>query len=77
MRARLPRSDTLRESLPMLPPALTAKISLKEGQPGLAHSHFFTVDGKSGEILQSRREHTLITVGRRLDYDAVRELTFG
>lgn len=60
-------------TLPMLPPALTAKISLKEGQPGLAHSHFFTVDGKSGEILQSRREHTLITVGRRLDYDAVQK----
>ena len=58
-------------TLPMLPPALTAKISLKAGEPSLAHSHFFLVDGQTGAILKSRREHTLVTISRRLDYDAV------
>ena len=58
-------------TLPMLPPALTAKISLKEGVPSLAHSQFFLVDGGSGEILRRRREHTLIKVSRRLNYDEV------
>ena len=60
-------------TLPMLPPALTAKISLKAGKPSLAHSHFFTVDAKSGAILKSRREHTIITVEHRLDYDEVQK----
>ena len=55
----------------MLPPALTAKISLKAGKPSLAHSHFFLIDGKSGAILQSRREHTIVTISRRLDYEEV------
>jgi len=58
-------------TLPMLPPALTAKISLKAGTPSLAHSHFFLVDMASGAILKSRREHTVITISRRLDYAAV------
>jgi len=58
-------------TLPMLPPSLTAKISLKAGQPSLAHSHFFTVDAETGAILKSRREHTVVTISRRLDYDAV------
>ena len=58
-------------TLPMLPPSLTAKISLKTGQPSLAHSHFFTVDAGTGAILESRREHTVVTISRRLDYDAV------
>ena len=60
-------------TLPMLPPSLTAKISLKAGKPSLAHSHFITVDAKSGAILKSRREHTVVTISRRLDYDAVQK----
>jgi ribonuclease R len=60
-------------TLPMLPPSLTAKISLKAGRPGLAHSHFMTVDAKTGEILKTRREHTIITISRRLDYDTVQK----
>ena len=60
-------------TLPMLPPSLTAKISLKAGRPGLAHSHFMTVDAKTGEILKTRREHTVITISRRLDYDTVQK----
>ena len=57
----------------MLPPSLTAKISLKAGVPSLAHSHFITVDAASGAILKSRREHTVVTISRRLDYDAVQK----
>ena len=60
-------------TLPMLPPSLTAKISLKADRPSLAHSHFITVDAKSGAVLESRREHTIVTVSRRLDYDAVQK----
>ena len=60
-------------TLPMLPPSLTAKISLKAGRPGLAHSHFMTVDAKTGAIIKTRREHTIITISRRLDYDTVQK----
>jgi len=60
-------------TLPMLPPSLTAKISLKAGVPSLAHSHFITVDASTGAIIAVRREHTVVTVSRRLDYDAVQK----
>ena len=58
-------------TLPMLPTGLTAKISMQENQRSLAHSVFLTVDLKTGEILSGRREHTFITVDRRLNYDEV------
>ena len=58
-------------TLPMLPPALTAKISLHTGVDSLAHSVFLTVDEKTGEILARRRCHTKIRIARRLDYDEV------
>jgi ribonuclease R len=58
-------------TLPMLPAALTAKISLRTGQDSLAHTVFLTVDKNSGEILGTEREHSLIRVVARLDYDAV------
>ena len=58
-------------TLPMLPPALTAKISLQAGQDSLAHTVFLTVDKNSGQILETKREHSLIHVQNRLDYDTV------
>ncbi|MBR7107459.1 MAG: VacB/RNase II family 3'-5' exoribonuclease [Lentisphaeria bacterium] len=58
-------------TLPMLPKALTAKISLQQGEKALAHSVFLTVDTRSGEVLSSCRKHTIIEVDRRLDYDEV------
>ena len=60
-------------TLPMLPPALTAKISLQAGQDSLAHTVFLTVDKASGQILQTTREHSLIHVTDRLDYDTVQK----
>lgn len=58
-------------TLPMLPPGLTAAISMKAGIPSLAHSVFLSVNKESGEITGFRREHTLVTVAHRLDYDQV------
>ncbi|MBR1951715.1 MAG: VacB/RNase II family 3'-5' exoribonuclease [Lentisphaeria bacterium] len=58
-------------TLPMLPPGLTAKISLQAGQDSLAHTEFLTVDRNSGQILETKREHSLIHVTDRLDYDTV------
>lgn len=58
-------------TLPMLPPGLTASISMQAGVPSLAHSVFLTVNKKSGEVTAVRREHTRITVAHRLDYDQV------
>lgn len=60
-------------TLPMLPPALTAKISLQQGRESLAHTVFLTVDKNSGQVLHTEREHSLIRVAARLDYDTVQE----
>ncbi|MBR7103918.1 MAG: VacB/RNase II family 3'-5' exoribonuclease [Lentisphaeria bacterium] len=60
-------------TLPMLPAALTAKISLQAGKDSLAHTVFLTVDKESGQILSTRREHSLIRVTDRLDYDTVQQ----
>jgi len=57
-------------TLPMLPPSLTAKISMTAGTDSLAHSVFLTVTS-DGEVIRSRRAHTLIRVDQRLDYDEV------
>ena len=57
-------------TLPMLPAQLTAKISMQQGVDSLAHSVFLTVSPE-GKILSGKREHTLIKVSRRLDYDEV------
>ena len=58
-------------TLPMLPPGLTASVSMQEGKLSLAHSVFLTVNKKSGEVTGFRREHTLVTIAHRLDYDQV------
>ncbi|MBE6384080.1 MAG: RNB domain-containing ribonuclease [Lentisphaerae bacterium] len=60
-------------TLPMLPPGLTAKISMQAGVPSFAHTVFLTVNKKTGEITNYRREHTLVTIAHRLDYDKVQE----
>ncbi len=65
-------------TLPMLPPALTALISMQAGQDTPAHSIFFTVKAQTGEILSRRRAHTIIRTRLRLDYDIVQKfLTAG
>ncbi|MDD3886506.1 MAG: ribonuclease R, partial [Victivallaceae bacterium] len=60
-------------TLPMLPAALTASISLAAGQKSLAHSVYLTIDRKTGKVLAARRTHTLIEVKWRLDYEKVQE----
>ena len=60
-------------TLPMLPAALTAGISLRTGQDSLAHSVFLTIDKNSGKVLKTEREHSLIRVAARLDYDTVQD----
>ena len=62
-------------TLPMLPPGLTANISMRAGVPSIAHSVFLTVNKKTGEVLSSRREHTLVTIAHRLNYDEVQEFS--
>ncbi|MBR2719746.1 MAG: VacB/RNase II family 3'-5' exoribonuclease [Lentisphaeria bacterium] len=59
-------------TLPMLPAGLTAKISMQENQDSLAHSVFLKVDSE-GRVLSGTREHTLVKVAQRLDYDEVQE----
>ena len=59
-------------TLPMLPPALTAKISMRQDADSLAHSVFLTVSS-AGEVLKSVRRHTLVRVTRRLNYDEVQK----
>jgi ribonuclease R len=60
-------------TLPMLPPALTARISLQQNQKSLAHSVYLTVEKNSGKILSARRIHTVIEVDHRLNYEEVQE----
>lgn len=57
--------------LPMLPKALTAKISMTEGMACPAHSVIFTIRKKDGKILDTRRVHSLVKVDQRLDYDSL------
>ncbi len=59
-------------TLPMLPAGLTAKISMQENQDSLAHTVFLKVDS-DGKVLSGTREHTLVKVDQRLDYDEVQE----
>ncbi len=57
----------------MLPKGLTAKISMTEGVDAPAHSVILQVDAATGKIVASERQHTLIHVDRRLDYDTVQK----
>lgn len=58
-------------TLPMLPKALTAKISLQEGVDSLAHTVLFTVNESTGAVLKVERCHSVIHVDRRLNYKEV------
>ena len=57
--------------LPMLPKALTSKISLRANRDSQAHSILFTIRESDGKILKSERCHSLIHVKYRLNYDQV------
>lgn len=59
--------------LPMLPPALTSRISLRAGVVSPAHSVLFTIRENTGRILSVRRVHSLIEVDLRLNYDELQE----
>ena len=59
-------------TLPMLPANLTKKISMQQGQNSMAHSVFLKVD-QEGKVLSGHREHTIIKVAQRLDYDEVQK----
>lgn len=58
-------------TLPMLPPKLTAILSLTENDDCLTHTVVLTVHRKSGRIINARRVHGIIRVTKRLDYDQV------
>ena len=58
---------------PMLPPELTAKISLKEDRQSPAHSLLFTVREEEGRILSVKRCHTFIKVVKRISYRQLQE----
>ncbi|MBO5959071.1 MAG: RNB domain-containing ribonuclease, partial [Lentisphaeria bacterium] len=57
--------------LPMLPKALTQKMSLREGVDSPAHTILFTVDKKSGKIRKTERFHSVVRIKKRLDYGTV------
>ncbi len=60
-------------TLPMLPPGLTARISLQAGVDSHAHTVFLTVEEATGKVLSFRRVHSLIHVDHRLNYEEVQE----
>ncbi len=65
-------------TLHMLPPALAAEqCSLSEGVENLAHSVFLTIDCNTGEVLDSRRCHSRLTVTKRLSFEQVQALIDG
>lgn len=57
--------------LPMLPKALTQKMSLREGVDSPAHTILFTVEKKSGKIKKAERFHSVVRIKKRLDYGTV------
>lgn len=62
-------------TLPMLPRILAAdRCSLIAGRDTPAHSVFLTVDEVTGQVLSSRRVHTLIRVHERLTFGQVQAL---
>jgi len=58
-------------TMPMLPKGLTAKISLQAKVDSFAHTVFVTVDKATGEVVKTRRAHTIIKVDHRLNYEEV------
>lgn len=60
-------------TLPMLPPALTARISLQQNQESLAHTVYLTIEKATGKVLAMKRIHSVIKVDHRLNYEEVQE----
>lgn len=60
------------KTLPMLPAVLANRLcSLRAEEEHLAHSVMLTIDVATGEVLSSRRCHSLLQVTRRLCYEEV------
>ena len=65
-------------TLPMLPPILSTNLcSLREGEKRLAHSILLTIDEETGEVLETRRVHSVVNVTQRLDFDEVERFIAG
>lgn len=64
-------------TMPMLPKALTGLISLTPDKNSSAHSVIITLDSKTGEIIRSKRFHSLIKVTKRLTFDEVQSFIDG
>ena len=65
-------------TLPMLPPILSTNLcSLREGEKRLAHSILLTIDEETGEVLETRRVHSVVSVTQRLDFNEVERFLAG
>ena len=62
----------------MLPPILSTNLcSLREGEKRLAHSILLTIDEETGEVIETRRVHSVVNVTQRLDFDEVERFLAG
>jgi VacB/RNase II family 3'-5' exoribonuclease len=59
------------KTLPMLPSKFTKKISLAPGKKSLCHSVIMKICGKTGKILESKRQKTTVNVSAQLTFDDV------
>ncbi|MBP5673571.1 MAG: VacB/RNase II family 3'-5' exoribonuclease [Victivallales bacterium] len=60
------------KTIPMLPAILSSDLcSLRAHEKRLAHSVLLTVDEETGEVLQTRRVHSIICVTQRLTFEDV------
>ena len=65
-------------TLPMLPLALSTDLcSLRAGEDRNAHSVLMTIDRASGEILSTRRVHSVIRVTKRLTFEEAARIIGG
>lgn len=65
-------------TLPMLPPILSSNLcSLRENEKRLAHSVLLTIDEETGEVLETRRIHSIVNVTQRLTFDDVERFLAG
>ncbi len=64
-------------TLPMLPKALTARISLHVGDDCPAHSVIFQIERATGRVVEAKRCHTLIRIDHRLNYEEVQDFLDG
>ena len=65
-------------TLPMLPDILSSNLcSLRENERRLAHSILLTIDEETGEVLETRRVHSIVNVTQRLVFDEVERFLEG